>query len=438
MPASAVLADFPTKDAYFVPFLLFVVETDVLDSPLTKIAPLPHYHAIPLCFVAKRRPQKSLPIGTLPAFTNCMNIMNPLPINRQHNHKYGILLGALFSLTSLLNATTVSIAWDPPSSYTDGSALTDLAGYRLYHGTASGVYTDNTVIDNVTGLSLTNLPSGRTHYFAISAYTSSGTEGARSDELAVPIPPAITLSTVSISITEGTSSTVRVRLEAPPIHATTVQVNRATGSDPYLGITAGAQLLFSPTNWSTDQTVTLTALPDPTRTIRTALFDFSGADLLSAQLTAATLAANVIPTELIDQQDLNANGIPDTWEITRFGGLNLPGTAANEDTDHDGCSNIQEYIAGTDPSDPSSRLQVEIQANAETTEISVQTIAPSGYGYLGKTRTYTLLQSADLAAGTWASVPAATDIPATGQKLTHADEANTAPSSFYRVSAQLQ
>jgi hypothetical protein len=39
MPASSVRADIPTKEATFVPFVLFVVETDAFASPLTTIAP---------------------------------------------------------------------------------------------------------------------------------------------------------------------------------------------------------------------------------------------------------------------------------------------------------------------------------------------------------------------------------------------------------------
>jgi predicted nucleotidyltransferase len=39
MPASSVCADIPTKEANFVLFVLFVVETDAFASPLTTIAP---------------------------------------------------------------------------------------------------------------------------------------------------------------------------------------------------------------------------------------------------------------------------------------------------------------------------------------------------------------------------------------------------------------
>ncbi len=357
--------------------------------------------------------------------------------NRLHHLQYVILLSALFSLTPLLNASNVAIAWDPPTSNTDGSALTDLAGYRLYHGTASGVYTENSAVANGSTLTLSNLLSGGTHYFAVTALNSAGAEGAYSDELALRIPPGIILSTALLSVEEGSSVTLQVRLEAPPSQATTVQVHRVSGGCPYLGITGGTRLLFSATNWSTYQPVTLRALPDPVRAKRTALFDFTGTDLTSAQLAASASNPTVTPIELIDNQDADANGLPDTWEITRFGGINLVGAAALDDSDQDGLSNIQEYIAGTDPTDPASRLLVEIQTRAGQPEVRVQTIAATGYGYLGKTRSYTLQQCPDLVAGIWSPVAAATDIPADGQTVTYADNLITAPTSYYRVNAQL-
>jgi hypothetical protein len=54
-------------------------------------------------------------------------------------------------------------------------------------------------------------------------------------------------------------------------------------------------------------------------------------------------------------QDANSNGIPDWWEMQKFGNLTH---TASEDYDHDGFSNYAEYIADPDPANPNSYLHM--------------------------------------------------------------------------------
>lgn len=51
--------------------------------------------------------------------------------------------------------------------------------------------------------------------------------------------------------------------------------------------------------------------------------------------------------------DSNHDGIPDGWCL-RYGLDPISPTVAREDADHDGHDNLDEYLAGTDPSDPNS------------------------------------------------------------------------------------
>ena len=56
-----------------------------------------------------------------------------------------------------------------------------MAGYRLYVGTASGVYSQNIDVGKATSYAIT-LPKGVTYFFAVTAYDNSGNESARSGE----------------------------------------------------------------------------------------------------------------------------------------------------------------------------------------------------------------------------------------------------------------
>lgn len=55
--------------------------------------------------------------------------------------------------------------------------------------------------------------------------------------------------------------------------------------------------------------------------------------------------------------DADHNGLPDWWEIAHFGAASSP----EADSDGDGMSNRNEYLAGTDPNDPTSVFEVQIE-----------------------------------------------------------------------------
>ena len=53
--------------------------------------------------------------------------------------------------------------------------------------------------------------------------------------------------------------------------------------------------------------------------------------------------------------DSDGDGLADAWEMAHFGNLNQNGSG---DFDGDGFSNLREYRAGTNPTDPNSRFEV--------------------------------------------------------------------------------
>jgi hypothetical protein len=78
-------------------------------------------------------------------------------------------------------AASASLSWATPTQNVDGSPLTDLAGYRVHYGTSSSGLDRQVEIANpaATSTVIQGLTPG-TWYFAISAYTKSGAESARS------------------------------------------------------------------------------------------------------------------------------------------------------------------------------------------------------------------------------------------------------------------
>jgi hypothetical protein len=83
---------------------------------------------------------------------------------------------------------SVSIAWTPPTQNSDGSALTDLKGYKIHYGTESQNYTSTVSVDTagLTRYQLESLPAG-TLYFAMTAYNSAGAESSFSSEVSVKL-----------------------------------------------------------------------------------------------------------------------------------------------------------------------------------------------------------------------------------------------------------
>ena len=79
-----------------------------------------------------------------------------------------------------------TLSWTAPTTYTDGSPLTDLAGYKIYYGPSSGNYIASLDIGNSTSYTINNLSTG-TYYFAVTAYDASGYESTFSNEVSKTI-----------------------------------------------------------------------------------------------------------------------------------------------------------------------------------------------------------------------------------------------------------
>lgn len=64
-------------------------------------------------------------------------------------------------------------------------------------------------------------------------------------------------------------------------------------------------------------------------------------------------------------EDDNADGLPDDWEGLYFGGNSDNWPAGSIDSDGDGATNRAEFLAGTDPTNPTSVLQVTLVGTSQ-------------------------------------------------------------------------
>ena len=124
--------------------------------------------------------------------------------------------------------------------------------------------------------------------------------------------------------------------------------------------------------------------------------------------------------------DSDANGLPDWWEMAYFGHLGVDPAA---DADGDGFTNLQEYLLGTLPNNPSSKLtiaQIAVVANGASNDFRITFATANGV-------TYRVETTDSLAAGSWLQL--GSDISGNGSTATATDPAAVTlhPRRFYRV-----
>jgi len=140
---------------------------------------------------------------------------------------------------------------------------------------------------------------------------------------------------------------------------------------------------------------------------------------------ATALSSNAVLTVLADT---DGDHIPDEWEIAH--GLNLTDALdAGLDNDSDGLTNLQEYLAGTDPNDPNSNLRIaSCQLAPDASSVLLQFAAMSNKAYRVEFRN-------DTAASNWARL---TDVAAASTNRIVTIEDATSPDGLrlYRVKVQ--
>lgn len=246
------------------------------------------------------------------------------------------------------------------------------------------------------------------HVASMSHFSSSGvySSGSLSDhdgvwaalDLAAPTPDAATWA--SAPSEAGTTS---------------ITMAATVASDP-----SGVEYYFSNTSipneshdsgWQLDPTFTDTGLSPATNYAYT--------------VTTRDRSANTnesMPSAALSATTDDGDPLPNDWELTYFGDLTTSSGGPLEDQDRDGTSDIDEWRAGTDPTDSASRFHAWIEQD------SPNAASIRWDGVAGKTYRILIWSAVN---SEW--VPATGEIPATLPTTSHPVDTTSSTSGLFRV-----
>jgi alpha-amylase len=123
----------------------------------------------------------------------------------------------------------------------------------------------------------------------------------------------------------------------------------------------------------------------------------------------------------------DTDGIPDWWRLGFFGhplGDASDSSRGSDDADHDGVSNLNEYLAGTNPSDAGSTFRI-VSADLKSGAVQVTCTTVNGRFYQ--------LQKSDAAQLPMSWTDVGSEVPGTGSTIVLTDPSATNSAAYFRV-----
>jgi hypothetical protein len=188
---------------------------------------------------------------------------------------------------SVLASANVTLAWNSINNPM-------VAGYNIYYGGASGVYTNKTSAGLATSLTVSNLANGNTYYFAATTYSAAGAESAFSSEVSYTVP----------------ATPVNQPPTLNPIGTVTINENAGLQTVSLSGISSGAA--------NENQTLTVTAVSSNPALIPNPAVNYTSANT-TGSLTFSPLAnasgSATITVKVNDGGTIN-NLVTQTFTVT--------------------------------------------------------------------------------------------------------------------------
>ncbi|RCL33888.1 MAG: hypothetical protein DBX01_05085 [Puniceicoccaceae bacterium] len=133
-----------------------------------------------------------------------------------------------------------------------------------------------------------------------------------------------------------------------------------------------------------------TGLLSGTPTLTDAKINSITLEIESAGVTSS-LTVDLIVEGGYDPNDSDRDGLLDAWELAEFGDLSTS-SGTSHDLDGDGYSDREEQVAGTDPEDANSKLDLSLINTADGLSVTIEGVAG---------RNYLLQTKSDLLPGSW-------------------------------------